>query len=310
MQVATDNGWRDRIRRQIFPPECTRQGCDAAHRIWRSKPMILFDDHWVCSAECLEGEAYYRFKEYGLQNRRRIQRHRLPLGLLLLSRGYISAEQLEVVLATQQRSGEGRLGACAQRLHFITEQQLLSTLSLQMSCPVLALQGPRDLTCAALIPGSVLRSLRIMPVRFVRSTRLLYLASSETIEPASSAAIEHMLGCQVVPCLVSDHTMDRWLESASSASGPPAQLFEKSSGAMEMARILGSYAGRLGVDEVRMVHCGSYAWVRLKVKRESSDLLFRVGEPHCEDIVAADECGAPTGMTAEPLLNAREFAAI
>ena len=35
-------------------------------------------------------------------------------------------------------------------------------------------------------------------------------------------------------------------------------------------------AGRLGADEVQIVRCGSYAWVRLVVADTSSDLLFNL----------------------------------
>jgi hypothetical protein len=36
------------------------------------------------------------------------------------------------------------------------------------------------------------------------------------------------------------------------------------------------YAGRLGADEVQIVRCGSYAWVRLMVAHTHSDLLFNI----------------------------------
>jgi len=122
----------------------------------------------------------------------------------------------------------------------------------------------------------LLRSLRVMPVRFVRSTRLLYLAVCEGIEHTSLAAIEQMLHCQVVPCLVTDREMDRWLHTESRPKAPRVLVFEKTSGAAEMAHILSSYAARLGADEAQIVRCGSYAWVRLVVGTTNSDLLFKI----------------------------------
>jgi hypothetical protein len=116
------------------------------------------------------------------------------------------------------RSGKGTgprsAGVLDQlKLQFVTERQLLNALSLQWSCPVLALQSRPDFACVELQPWNLLRSLRVMPVRLVRSTLLLYLAVCEGIEHTSLAAIEQILHCRVVPCLVTDREMDRWLES-------------------------------------------------------------------------------------------------
>jgi len=76
--------------------------------------------------------------------------------------------------------------------------------------------------------------------------------------------------------------MDRWLENESPWKAPRVFVFEKMSGAAEMARITASYAGRLGADEVQIVRCGRYAWVRLVAAGTNSDLLFNVGRDHLE----------------------------
>ena len=82
---------------------------------------------------------------------------------------------------------------------------------------------------------------------------------------------------RVVPCLVSDKTIDRWLESESPRNAFCVQTFGEISGPAEMARVMASYAGRLRADEVRIVRCGDIAWTQLVVEEENSDLLFRLG---------------------------------
>jgi hypothetical protein len=212
-----------------------------------------------------------------------VPQHRVPLGLLMLSRGYVNEGQLQTVLSAQREAGSGKLGNWALKLEFVTERQLLNTLSVQWSCPVLALQTPPDLACAELLPWNLLRSLRMMPVRFIRSTRLLYMAVCEELEHAALAAIEQVIHCRVVPCLVSDRAMDRWLADESPRKAPRVLVFEKTSGATEMARITSSYAGRLGADEVQIVRCGRYAWVRLNVAHKNSDLLFNLDRAGSEN---------------------------
>jgi len=92
----------------------------------------------------------------------------------MLWRGYVNEEQLQSLLNAQREGGGGKLGDWAVKLQFVTERQLLNALSLQWSCPVLALQTPADLACAELLPWDLLLSLRMMPVRFARSIHLLY----------------------------------------------------------------------------------------------------------------------------------------
>jgi hypothetical protein len=265
--------WADSVRHKIFAPRCSRTDCVAKAPIWRRAQMTRIDGGWLCSPRCLEAEAHDRFVVMSVPKQPTTS-HRVPLGLLMLSRGYLQEEQLQVVLSAQRQAREGKVGAWALKLNFATERQVLTALSLQWSCPVLALQMPPDPSCPEMLPWRLLQSLRMMPVRFIASTGLLYMALSEGVDHGALAAIEQMLHCQVVPCLVSDRTMDGWLSRESVYTSPRVQLFDKPSGAAEMARITASYAGRLSADRVQMKQCGQYAWVRLASKGNGTDLLF------------------------------------
>jgi hypothetical protein len=243
--------------------------------------MIHVEGRWLCCTNCLEAEAHARFA-YMSVPRDSTPKHRVPLGLLLLARGYLNEDQLQAVLSAQLRARQGKIGAWAQKLNFVSERQVLSGLSLQWSCPLLALQTPPDATCSRMLPRELLAALRMMPVRFVRSPRLLYLAVCEGIDHGALAAIEQMLDCHAVPCLVSDRVMDGWLGEESTSKSPPVQVLEKSSGAAEMLRITASYASRLSADGVRIARCGHYGWVRLTAAGSTSDLLFDLrSRPAC-----------------------------
>ena len=111
--------------------------------------------------------------------------------------GFLNEGQLQTILAAQRQARQGEIGFWAQKLNFATERQVLTALSLQWSCPVLALQTPPDFTCREMIPGRLLQSLRVMPVRFIRSTRLLYTALCEGIDHGALFAIEQMIRCHV-----------------------------------------------------------------------------------------------------------------
>lgn len=278
----------DCIRHKIFAPRCCRTDCVAKAPMWRRTPMIHTDGGWLCSPQCVEAEAQDRFEVMSVP-KELATGHRVPLGLLMLSRGYLQEEQLQAVLSAQLQAREGKVGAWAQRLNFATERQVLTALSLQWSCPVLVLQMPPDATCPAMLPWRLLQSLRMMPVRFTRSTHLLYIALSEGVDHGALAAIERMLHCRVVPCVVSDRTMDEWLSRESTRTTSRVQVFEKTSGTGEMARITASYAGRLSADDVQMEQCGHYAWVRLASRGNSTDLLFDLHQSQQEAFLGVRE---------------------
>ena len=77
--------------------------------------MSLLDSRWACSAGCLEAAALARL-EHLCAIRIPAPQHRVPLGLLMLSRGYIDEQQLQTVLITQRDAGGGKLGSWALKL--------------------------------------------------------------------------------------------------------------------------------------------------------------------------------------------------
>jgi hypothetical protein len=79
--------------------------------------------------------------------------------------------------------------------------------------------------------------------------------------------------------------MDDWMEVELNRQSSRVQVFEKTSGTAEMARITASYAGRLSAEGIRIVRCGHYAWARLTGAGANSDLLF--------DLSPSYQMGAP-----------------
>ncbi len=164
--------WVDVARRRMSPPPCAHSGCQSSVPIWRRTAPLRVRGKWVCSLQCAEAEARDHF-EWMRAQRETLPAYRVPLGLMMLSRGYLTEEQLLVVLNAQLRAREGMLGDWTQRLGFATESQVLAALSLQCSCPILKLQTPPDRDSIAMLPWVILRGLHMMPVRFSNSNRLL-----------------------------------------------------------------------------------------------------------------------------------------
>jgi hypothetical protein len=80
-------------------------------------------------------------------------RYRLPLGLLLLSKGIITGAHLQEALKAQRDSQKGRLGEWLRQQGIVTEEQVTAALSMQWGIPVFHLaQTAGFAECASMTP--------------------------------------------------------------------------------------------------------------------------------------------------------------
>jgi hypothetical protein len=229
---------------------------------------------WLCSPRCIEKELQEIFDRITAVKQSRAVMNRVPLGLLMLSRGYVNERQLQTALEAQREAGWGKIGEWMQALHYVDERQVLAALSAQWAWPVLAMNFALEPCTHPPLPWPLLHDLRLMPVRFFAAKRLLYIAASSRVEYTALAAIELMADCQVIPCLVSDRDMQGMVNRAPLVGSVPPQVFCGASDAAEMARITGSYIARVGAEQARIVACGPYGWARLMADAQPTDLLF------------------------------------
>ena len=203
--------------------------------------------------------------------------HRVPLGLLMLSRKQLTASQLRIALEQQRAAGHGRIGDWLQELGFATEGQITSALARQWSCPVLRtsleiLGAGRFIP----IPLLLLESFQMMPVEFAEARKTLLIAFSEGIDHTVLYAIEQMLGYRTDACLVCPSTLRKGLQALAQRHAVKDVVFDRVEDASECVRIIGSYAAKVGAEEVRVAKCGKYIWIRLEgQKRETVNLVLR-----------------------------------
>ena len=200
--------------------------------------------------------------------------HRIPLGLLMLSRGQLTHRQLRAALDAQQAGGQRRIGEWLEKLGFVTEQEVTTALGLQWACPVLAWKTQGDSGCGRMLPYRLLERFRMLPVKFVAASRVFYVAFCEGIDYPALYAIEQMLDCRTEACLISRSSMDRELERMGHEARVGDLLFESWRDPAAMAHVTCGYALNLGVEQVRIVGCGEYIWVSLEAGREVTSLLF------------------------------------
>lgn len=265
-------------------PACGYAGCAHSASAWgrmrrRSRGVRMLGSRY-CRSECLEralGEVLRRTR-FASRDAGRVS-HRIPLGLLLLSRQQLTAEQLQAGLEAQRRAMTPvKIGACLQRLGFATEREITAALARQWSCPLLrsnaaGLSADRS----PQIPMPLLEFFRMIPVALVEATGKLLMAFSEGIDYTALYAIEQMLGYRTEACLVCPSVLQKSLEDLSRRRGAGDVVIEHVEDTGECARIVGNYSAKVGAEEVRFARCGEHLWIRLtRRRRETLNLVLRV----------------------------------
>lgn len=274
--------WQKRMRgnwQNVFPG-CEDPQCNGSRRVWRRMwsrhSWIRLQGGSYCAAECFEKAAALCFERARtLRASAKPVQHRIPLGLLLLSRGRLTNSQLRTALEAQRTNRHGRIGEWLESLGFATEQQITAALGVQWSCPVLQSSAIADSTCARMLPLRLLQSFRMLPIQFVASTRIFYLAFSDGLDYTALYAVEQMLHCRTEACLTNRSMLEQGLERIAHEPRQGDLHFEGCHGAQEMARITCDYVIKLGAEEVQVVGCGEYVWTRLESQSNFSNLLFR-----------------------------------
>src|ERR1700722_20054238 len=130
----------DRTFRPALVAHCSNPNCGSSWlRLFRHRSVPVFEGKWTCSAECTESCVLSALRREidGRSATREMHRHRIPLGLLMLERGWITREQLRAALRAQEAAGTGRIGEWLVEQHATDEATVTRALGLQWSCPIL-----------------------------------------------------------------------------------------------------------------------------------------------------------------------------
>jgi hypothetical protein len=240
-------------------------------------PAVVLQDVRYCRDKCLELALVDTLRRIAFASQRTVVPHRVPLGLLLLSRQQLAVEQLRAALEAQRNAGQGRIGEWLQRLGFATELQITAALARQWSCPVLRTSavspGPSR---SPQIPATLLQSFVVIPVDYVERTATLHLAFGEGIDYSVLYAIEHIVGCRTECCMAVPSFVRRKLQALPGHRGEYEIVFDRVADDAEFSRIIRSYCARLAASEIRLAACGPQLWVRLlRPSGPALDLLLR-----------------------------------
>lgn len=265
-------------------PRCQNSQCSEARSFWlkrlRRPKGIWLNKKWYCGPECFEEGSASLFSRFNLKaERNHTARYRLPLGLLMLSKGLITSEHLQQALKAQRESQRGRLGEWLRTLGIVTEEQLTTALGMQWGYPVFHLaQSPGFSECANMVPLHVLESSRMAPVHVLPTSRTLYVAFSDGIDFSALRGLEQMLDYGTQPCVIGETEMAEALEAISRMDRPSESVMDCPSSAQELACVTRDWAESNHAERIRAVHCPDCLWVRIESATVMGHLIFRFQE--------------------------------
>lgn len=202
---------------------CASDECAGGWQMpWKNRRRPIFEGQWGCNAKCLAVIIRRSLRREGGNLSVQMQapgphRHRIPLGLVMLSQGWITQAQLRRALDAQRSSGEGRIGEWLVRESSTSPAQVTRALAIQWSCPVLPIDGFTPSAMALTMPRVFVEELGLLPLR-VAGSRILYLAFNDRLDASASFALERMSALRVESGLVEEKQFDaarsRLLESS------------------------------------------------------------------------------------------------
>jgi hypothetical protein len=260
------------------PGRCASRTCACKTRAWNElfdrRKRIRLQGAEFCFPQCFEREMRRVLEGPLAPQFRSSSSRRIPLGLLMLSQGKLTPEQLQSAVSAQKNAGSGFIGEWLRALGFAEEPDIAAALALQWSCPVMR-RLPRQLP-GKMLPLHLLRSKQIVPVYFSSPNRILHVAFAGEVDYTVLVSIEHMLECKTAPCLITPRELDSALDWLTESEAAREKIFENCRDAEEIAHITSSYAGHLSATEVRCSNCGEISWTRCLHTNGPTDLLFKI----------------------------------
>ena len=259
-------------------PGCANPSCKGnalKQAVGKKHFGVSLGEQWFCSADCFEGGAEKRIVELlaTRETQEKVPVLRMPLGLLLLSRGALTHDQLKTALNHQRETGMN-IGEAVQALGFTTAQQVTSAVAAQWGCPVFSM-GERPMPTEVRIPRRLMELYSMLPVHYSEIGRKLMVGFVSRVQHHLLYTIEQIGECTATPCFISSIDYRRGLHSLELASQENEIVFERASSTREIARTVHSYVSQSGADRVRFGICHDYLWVRV-LGRHEVDLLFRL----------------------------------
>ncbi len=267
--------WQEKIL-----PTCASPACSPRTRLFsasRRTGGFRIGDQWYCSPECFEQATYTRLVSRcsGKAPERSTRRPRLPLGLMMLSMGHITEEQLPAALEYQRAHG-GRLGEVLQALGFAGSGEVTAGVAAQWGYPVLSLKD-QVLACSRKLPARLMEFYSVLPIHYSERSKKLVLGFVEQVDNHLLNCVETVLECRAVPCFITPEDFEQHYRKLRQQQGHEEVVFERAASPVENARIMRNYAVQLGAEAAKFDVCCHFVWSQFVRSGLCFDLVSRLG---------------------------------
>jgi len=270
------SGLQNRIAQLV--PRCSGPSCRKRplSRIVSWKQLGYFvGGRWFCTPECLQNAVKLEVLTLLNSHQNVAPRPtRIPLGLVLHSRGVITSEQLALSLAEQKKSG-GSIGEAVIKLGFADELQVTSAVASQWGHPVFRVK-PGFTAVQIRIPHLLMDLYRMVPVHFTEAGSRLLMGFLRAPQHAALRTIEHMTLCNAIPCFVTPSGYSIIADQINQDERDNEIVFERNTSASEIASVIRNYVLQSGASEARVGRCREYIWARVFGTKATLDIMFRL----------------------------------
>jgi hypothetical protein len=270
---GTDREWKS-----VYPI-CGLASCSNkfSARSKRNRTGISVDRVWYCGVDCFAVAARQRFRAF--LNANVVEMPHVPrrsIGLVLLSKGLVSSEQLQFAFEQSHMRGE-ELEATLVQLGFASERQLAAARAAQWGCPVLGQDGIGQ-TVVADIPPTLLDTYCAAPIHASAIAKRMVLGFVYRVEHSMLNSLEQITGLRVDPCFITPAERVKQMRHLTHDSSCEEIVFDDPYTPAAMANNVAGFALEVTASEARFAHCRNYIWARLTGKRKRLDVLFRIGD--------------------------------
>lgn len=256
---------------------CTRENCGrwlTQRHFDTRKVGVNFSGEWYCSYRCVAAELERALgKMMGRAAASSKHSFRMPLGLTLVSRGYLTEEQLKTANEKQKADGQ-EFSDVLLSLKYIDERKLTAVRAAQWGCAVFDIPDYFESPLMSL-PRALMKRYFMVPLQFAKNTKRISVGFANKIEYGALYALEQLTDCKATPFLITANDFERCLALDPNPSYSE-QLFETRPAPAEIRHAICTAGAEMDAEEVSVVRCGDYLWARLKNGSKCSDLVFEL----------------------------------
>ena len=240
-----------------------------------SRPGVSVGQTWYCCIDCFVVASCTTLERLCAPKVTEIPRNpRLSLGLLLLSKGMLTAEQLRDATAKSHCLDED-IEVTLTRQGLVDEKQLAAARSAQWGYPMLA-PGFVGQMVEIDLPRAILSASKVVPLHCSATPKRIVLGFARRVEHSLIELIEEMTQCRVEPCIITPTGFEEQMERLSTPPDYEELVVDEPGPPDRMARTVGRTAVQVAAREASFAQWRDFVLVRVSGKRGKVDVIFHL----------------------------------